>query len=344
MIPVPVESEQVVQAIVDSVLLRRPDRAQQLHMPLDLDDPRVNSLHAEWDRAAEREGKTRARFAQDGINPEEVQRELKELEPALGSTDDVHDFVANAIQRFNGELRKTKDDGVFELYPGDIRDQILLRGGRSSFPMRVAFDGVPPDGVSLIGRNHPVVTALSNAVLANALTGSDTQFARSGAIYTDSVTTRTAVLVMRLRYLLEETTQHFAEEVVVIGFTRSGQGIEWLTPLQEEALRLLKQANITANMPAEDRKRQVDWALGMLEGDWYEEIVDQRVKALEASHKRLRAVVKANPLKVTLPTLRRTFSAATSSYRLEGHANGLHIHKRRGRISTVRSSRQDSHR
>ncbi|MDP6496129.1 MAG: hypothetical protein QGI09_12180, partial [Dehalococcoidia bacterium] len=39
-------------------------------------------------------------------------------------------------------------------------------------------------------------------------------------------------------------------------------------------------------------------ALGMLEGNWYEEIVDRRSLALGKSHSRLRKVVKANKLNV----------------------------------------------
>jgi superfamily II DNA or RNA helicase len=295
-VPVPVESEQVVQAIVDSVLLRRRELGQQLQ--LGLSDPKVSNFHAEWDRAADREGKLRAYFAQQGIKPDEVARELEEMEPALGSAHDVHRFVANALQRFSGSLRDTRHKGVFELHPGDLRVQMELRCGQPKFPMRVAFDGIPPVGVTLLGRNHPVIATISDAVLARALSAGDEQFSRSGAIYTDAVTIRTAVTVLRLRYLLEETTQQFAEEVVVAAFRRGNQGIEWLRPLQEEGLKLITDSKVTANMEPAERTRQVQWALGMLNGDWFQEIVEERVSALQESHARLRSVVKAKALKV----------------------------------------------
>lgn len=297
-VPVPVESEQVVQAIVDSVLLRGRGQAQQLR--LDLTDPKVSEFHSEWDKAADREGKQRAYFAQQGIKPDEVARELEEMEPALGSAKDVQSFVANAIQRFNGELRETKRPGVFELHPGDLRDQMHVRAPQiRSFPLRVAFDGVPPDGVLLLGRNHPLVATLTDVVLARALTSGDERFSRCGAIYTDTVQTRVGVLVLRLRYLLEDVTQQFAEEVVVAAFRRSDNGLEWLQPMQEEALRLLQEANPVANMPQPEHEQHVAWALGMLNDAWYSEIVAERVRALEDSHARLRSVVKAKALKVT---------------------------------------------
>jgi len=300
-VPVP-ESEQVAEALVDSVLLRRREHAQQL--PLGLTDPKVSALHAEWDRAGDREQQARTYFAQHGIKPDEVARELQEMEPALGSARDVQSFVANAIQRFNGELRETKRSGVFELHPGDLRDQITLRAPYiKPFPLKVTFDGIPPEGVTLLGRKHPVVTSLTDAALARALSGDDPQFARCAAIYTDAVQERTAVLVLRLRYLLEEATQQFAEEVVVAPFRRRGDGgLTWVDSLHEEGLRLLREAKPAANMAPPERQQHITWALGMLDGAWYEGIVSERSHALEASHGRLRSVVKGKPLKVTAHT------------------------------------------
>jgi hypothetical protein len=169
-----------------------------------------------------------------------------------------------------------------------------------SFPLRVAFDGIPPEGVTLLGRNHPVVATITDAALARALSGRDRQFSRCGAIFTSAVSLRTAVLILRLRYLLEEDgAQQFAEEVVVAAFRRGDRGVEWLEPYQGEGLRLLRESEEAANMPTSEREGHIAWALDSLDGDWYEPIVAERVRVLEASHARLRSMVKARPLKVT---------------------------------------------
>jgi hypothetical protein len=297
-VPVPIESEQVIQTVVNSVLLRGLNYGQQLQLALT--DPDVSSLHAQMDRAVEREQQARAYFAQEGIKPDEVERELREMEPALGTPEDVRRFVGNALQRFGGDLREVNRNGVYELHPGDMSQRMAARGHGLKFPMRVAFDGVPQTGVTLLGRNHPVVATLSDSVLARALTDEADTFARCGAIYTNMVSLRTAVLVLRLRYLLQEkSAQQFAEEVVVAAFRRAGDGTEWLEPLEEVGLRLLQNAAVSVNMPPEERQRQVEWARGMLAGDWYAGLVGQRVEALEASHARLRSVIKATPLRVT---------------------------------------------
>jgi len=296
-VPVPTESQEVMQAIIDSVLLRRPEAGRQLQMALT--DPKVSSLHAEWDKAADREDRARAYFAQQGIKSDEVAQEMREIEPVLGSTGDARRFVANALQRFNGNLREREREGVFQINPGDLLHKIVTGAPHLKFPMQVTFTGIPPDGVTLIGRNHPIVATLCEAVISQAVKGDDTRFARCGAIYTTSVDIRTAVLVLRLRYLLEETTQQFAEEIVVAAFKRGEDDLQWLQPLDEEGLKLLSKADVAANMLQPERERHVNWALSSLQGEWYESILKERVQALQESHARLRSQIKTAPLKVT---------------------------------------------
>ncbi len=290
-VPVPVESEQVINTLINSVLLRGDGQAQQFRLALE--DESVSRLHEAWEQMAERETKTRAYFAQRGIEPDDVARELEEMEPVLGSAKDVKRFVANAVQRFNGELRGTNTEGVYRLHAGDLRDRIAARAPEISFPMSAAFDDIPRRGATTLGRNHPAVAALSEAVLAKALEGDDNRFARAGAIVTDAVGYRTIVLVLRLRYLIEDRSgRQFAEEVVVGAFRRHPYDIGRLVRLEKDGLRLLAEAEPAVNMAPGEREEQVRWALGMLEGDgWCDGIVNERAAALQGAHERLRSVV-----------------------------------------------------
>lgn len=297
-VPVPVESEQVVDALVSSVLLRGLGQGQQFRLALQ--DESVSRLHEAWDLKASRENRSRAYFAQRGIEPDEVARELAEMEPVLGSADDVQRFLANAVQRFNGEIRPTKTDGVLRLMPGDLQGRMAARDGRVTFPMQVTFDGVPPHGVTLLGRNHPVVSTAADAVLSQALERNTPGFTRSGAIFTRAVERRTAVFILRLRYLIEAESQQFAEEIVAAALRRGDDGgLEWLSPLQDEALRLLQESEATANMPHIERSEHIGWALEMLNDRWYEAVVSERVTSLEAAHARLRKAVRGIKARVT---------------------------------------------
>ena len=297
-VPVPVNSEQVVNALVDSVLLRGRRQARQL--TLALEDASVSRLHQAWDQMADKEERTRAYFAQHGIEPDDVARELAEMEPVLGSPQDVQRFIANVIQRFNGDLRETRSKGVFLFEPGDLRDRIVARAGKPLFPLSIAFDGVAPPGVTLLGRNNPAVATAAEAVLAQALRGQDSRFARSSAIFTNAVELRTAVLVLRLRYLIEGASSQFAEEVVTGAFQREGDAIRWLAPLQEQSLKLLSEGDsqLAANISPAERRDHILWALDMLGEGWYKEIVSERTAALEAAHNRLTKTIKGEPAKV----------------------------------------------
>ena len=259
-VPVPIDSEQVVNALVNSVLLRGTGQGRQ--QSLALEDESVSRLHVAWDQMADKENRSRTYFAQQGIEPDEVARELEEMEPVLGSGDDVQRFLANAVQRFNGELRPITEEGVFQLLPGDLQEQVVARDSSLAFPIRVSFEGVPPPGVTLLGRNHPVVVVASETVLSRALEGSFPGFARSGAIFTSLVDRRTAVVVLRLRYLVEAESKQFAEEVVPASFQGDGSTVFWLTPLQEEALRLLRDAEAAGNMPPIEPQRACEMGTG----------------------------------------------------------------------------------
>jgi hypothetical protein len=166
----------------------------------------------------------------------------------------------------------------------------------------VVFEGIAPEGVAYVGRNHPVVATLAEAVIGRALEGSEAFASRSGAIYTDLVSQRTSVLVLRLRYLLDEgRTPQFAEEVVAPAFQQTKDGtLHWQDPLEKSGLALLSQAEPRANITPIERARQVEWALDQLSFDeWWKPVVTARREALAAAHNRLRSVVKARPLKIS---------------------------------------------
>ena len=111
---------------------------------------------------------------------------------------------------------------------------------------------------------------------------------------------RTAVLVLRLRYLIEAESQQFAEEVVAAAFRGDGDDLRWLSPLQDEAFRLLRDAEPAGNMPQAERREHVEWALRALNGDWADEIVGERVAVLEAAHERLRGAL-SGPRATVIP-------------------------------------------
>jgi hypothetical protein len=313
-LPVPTESDQVVQAVVNSVLLRRPaetrqlglgiaDRGTSLQLGLGLSDPGVSRLHDEWDRAADRQRKHRAHFAQEGIKPEEVQRELEAVDPVLGDARTVRRFMGNAAQRLGGELRATRRDGIWDLVVGARMERTLRERGYATGPsMPVSFEPVRDAGeVTVLTRTHPVVAAYCDAVLGRALSPPpDPRFARCSAMITDAVSVRTVCVLLRIRYLLHDVVDEFAEEVVLAAFQRKDGAVSWVQPW-ESARTLLGESHATGNLDRQEQETQVAWAIEFLRNtqDWHRPVVTWRTDVVRASNDRLRSLVKAKALRIT---------------------------------------------
>jgi superfamily II DNA or RNA helicase len=332
-VPLPMDSEQVVQAVVDSVLLRGSGQ-RGVQLQLSLFDESVSQLHFAWDEAAEKERKQRAFFAQAGIQPDEVARELAACDPVLGDPAATRDFLRNALQRFSGELRALTPGpspvatgegssgrepplsrrngrgaggegsaGIYELQPGDLRRALELRGYR--FPLKVCFDamlaGADEPRPVFLGRTHTIVDGCCNAVLGAALAPqSDERFARCGAIFTRNVRQRTAILLLRLRYLLHEKVDEYAEEVLLAAFRRQTSGLVWEEPFESAARDLLADAVPLGGLSSAERAEHVAWALDFVakQNRWWQPIFAWRVAQLQDSHNRLRRLVRASRLRV----------------------------------------------
>ena len=109
-VPVPDNSEAVVEALMEGLLLRGRD-AEQLGLELDLEQKR-DALHNQWESAAARERNAQTKYAQHGIKQQEVETELKETRATLGTNTDVAEFVDHALRA----LRSTVTTGRFWIH------------------------------------------------------------------------------------------------------------------------------------------------------------------------------------------------------------------------------------
>jgi hypothetical protein len=170
----------------------------------------------------------------------------------------------------------------------------------TEFPVRVAFTTMR-EPVPVLGRTHPAVAALCEAVLGQAFGAApDARFARAGAMRTDAVRMRTVLVLLRLRYTLREEVEEFAEEVVLAAFERRDGRLHWLDPLETAGREIAAAARPVGNIPPGEKAEQIGWALAFLIGsqEWHKPIVAARVAELEAAHARLRKLTRAPSLKV----------------------------------------------
>ncbi len=291
-VPVPVGSETVVQAVLQSLFFRERD-ASQLQLFGAEEVSRIGEL---WDRAVEREKESRTRFAQRAIRPEEVRRDLEATDSVLGEPEAVRDFLVESCGRLGVRVKQGGDGTLIipspEGLPEPVRAVLPLGAGA----LRMAFRHPAPADSVWVGRNHPLVSATARFIMEQALSGRAGAVAsRCSAFRTGRVDRRTTLLLLRCRYTLSapDSPDLLAEEVLPLAFTGSpATGIDWLA--EEEVRTLLRQAlpdaGVTPSERAEALAESLSWYESLRED--IEGILFRRSRQLQDSHRRVREAAR----------------------------------------------------
>ncbi len=287
-VPVPVDSETVVEAVLKK-LFAQPDLQLSL---FEVDE--VKDVHRKWERSATEEKASRTRFAQHAIKPDEVQRELSETDAVLADPGTARRFLENAAQRVGLSLRRADDTLILNGF-GNLPEAVQWDAPKTE-EWRVSFHTAPPEGVEYIDRNHPFLQSLAAWLMEQALSGDPESAARRcGAIRTTAVAVRTWLVLCRLRYTITTpgAPDLLAEEVQCFGFSGSpGPKPTWLPP--GNALELLKTARPETNISPGERRETVEELLRNWDAvrEALAPLVTERAKALETAHRRVRASVQ----------------------------------------------------
>ena len=291
-VPVPVDPNTVAEAIFEGLLLREhsANGVQQLTF---LEPELQKELDVQWDAASAKERRSRTVFAQESIKPDEVARELKAMQAAVGSGVDIRQFTLEALRLYKAKI---KENGVIEVdlseSKRDFRDAL-----QASEKFSVTFSMPATAGAMYLGRMHPLVEGLASYVATTALDPLlKGEASRCGLIRSNQIQKRTTALVVRLRYHIhtkrgrtENTT--LAEECRVLAFSGSPAHAVWLS---EDAAEALLQVKPTVNAPLEDQR---DFLGRIIEGlsniqESVNSIAETRAHELLEAHKRVRSAAQ----------------------------------------------------
>jgi superfamily II DNA or RNA helicase len=313
-VPVPEASESVTQAVLEALFLRQGSGSGERQLELDLGMAEVSRFHARWDRSAEQERRNRTRFAQRSLKPEEVQRELEATDAVLGDPQAVQQFFLAAAQRLGLAVIPDRQSGVFQVNLSREGTATLPEAIRSALPQpkgghwRISFVSPTPEGAEYVGRNHRLIAALAHFLLEKALDNpEEAVVSRCGVVRTRAVAELTTLLLLRVRYLVEQPLAQplLAEEVLVLG----GVGLErgaarWLET--GAALQLLAKATPDANLPLAEKQELVqhvldslspwpptaeNWGLGHPLQQGIREAICRRAGELADAHRRIRQAI-----------------------------------------------------
>lgn len=308
-VPVPGNSEDVVEAIFEGLLLRENASFSQNYLP-GFDDymkPRQMQLDLQWEAAAERERRSRTMFAQQAIRVDEVAAELSAARDAVGSGVDVAAFMKDSVRMHRGVVALIPGSSLsgrgetigFDLAecPRGLRDILGVEQFAARFELPVKDDQL------YLTRTHPLVESLATYVMntaldAIALEEDQPRARRAGAIRTGIVQRRTTLLLVRFRYHLitrrgGEERQLLAEDSLTLAFEGAPDNAIWLDPEAAEALLNAEpDENIHPQQAAEFVGRVVDGfdhlapTLNDIAGQRGEELLAAHIRVREAAYRR----------------------------------------------------------
>lgn len=295
-VPLPSDNNQVIEAVMKSVLLQKEPAQRQLQFAFALPELE-QEVETAWQRAKNKISNTV--FAQRRLDPAQVLPEWQRAVQALGTEADVERFVKSVMERLGVPLEPKKEGYrlAFDHLPPALKERLESVGIRSA--LRIAFRADRAGDALYIHRVHPLVSILADYVVEQALAEyRDVSLgARAGAIFTRAVTKKTTVYLLRLRTQI--TVQRrasarraafrksiLAEECVSVATVGTGEP-QLLT--QTEALDLL------GSVP--DRNMETSQQVFLLKGavaaarklePSFAAIARERARTLQADHERVR--------------------------------------------------------
>ena len=298
-VPMPIDDDRAIEAVMKAVLLHpgRQSIAKQMELDFDGFD---EEMDAAWQQVADKARRTR--FAQRRLKPKDILPEFHKAFSILGGPDDVTRFVSSVTERLGAVLYKkqTYFRMPISYFPKPLQDRLGEIGFKQS--TNVAFEHPPPQGADYIHRTHPLVASLADYVVEKTLGANDSEIgARSGAMFTREVNTRTVLYLLRLRYQISiekrvdnKTVEYlkslFAEECLGVA-VRGGTDPQKVE--NADALSLL--SSVPLRNMADGQKtqlvKQALQALPRLKG-MFEKTAKERAKQLLDDHRRIRDASK----------------------------------------------------
>lgn len=290
-VPLPDERGPVTDALMAAVMLRQ-GRSQQLAFDLRLEDG-TRAMEARWRDASENEKKSRARFAQNAMKPQEVAPEWEKVRSLLGSPADAKTFIERAMSRFGVPLepRKTLLIAHVHALEAGLKERLAQRNLTGS--VRLAMTEPAPSGTALLTRTHPLTATLAEALVEASLDPealSGLGIGRVGAWPTSAVQQMTRLALLRIRFKL---TVHARKERLLLAEEAALVAIQGgRIAAAGEAARELLNTPADADLAPSARDRFIAKAKedlpGLLDGP-LADFVKTRAEELMQDHGRLRA-------------------------------------------------------
>lgn len=262
----------------------------------------------------EDQAKSRTYYAHNtkAMNPDNLVGSLREAREVIGGVEDTERFVISELIHTNTEI--IKDSALCYHFPNatlpaGIRQRKYFTPDSKGI-VRISFASPTPKGYTYIGRNHPMVEALSRSVINDTINGGDYAAARAMVMETASVSTKTTVMLMRVRSVIKDkkrpTRELVGEEMIFIGYRGNIENHDFLS--DDECKNLFFEAKASGNieMPVQKNiySRSIAWINdeSMLREHTDEKALERATKLVEA-FSQYRTYISSAEYQVVKPVL-----------------------------------------
>lgn len=312
----PGESQSVIDTITQSLLLNDDYHPAKDKSQVEfgfMEQARTKELDGEltdqFNRSEELAKATRSIFAQHSIKAQEIEKDLKDTDEAIGNPEAVELFVVETLRGLMGVQIDPVKIGVHNAHhlytenlPGSLKS-LLPEGVK----LTVSFHSPTPAKVAYLGRNHAFVEQLCQLVLAGSINRDELSACRAAALRSSFVQKPTTLLLFRVRNVIEEkkkTGQLVAEEMLIWGYRGEPSENDFLNPA--DARTLLQSARPAGEeLTPERRQRLVTNAVKSTDqlAAKFDQLAEDRCKQLVEAHERFCELVDKRRYQVVYPVL-----------------------------------------
>lgn len=305
------DNRSVMDKVLKEVLLN-PDQAQnRFSKQIRIDfgaSPELDELDVEItneiEAAREKAEKIRSIFAHESIMPDEVKKDLHEVDEAIGDVHTLQAFVIAASKLLGASIDEVKDGFIFKKLN---MDEWLASSLGQGDKIHISFQSPTPQGYKYIGRNHRFVEQLCHRVIANSLDkeAKGSKAARASVFRTDAVSTQTTLIQFRVRNVIREVSkleEMVSEEMFLWGYEQTPDGIN---TLQVERCKELLQTTSALDISTERQQIIFEKELQHfkeLHPDFIK-VVEQRSDELVNAHTRFAKYLGAKRFEAVTPVL-----------------------------------------
>lgn len=279
---------------------------QQLGFQQELFKDTKETVTNELELARRKGENLRSIFAHEGIDPEVIKKDLEEVDEAIGDVKTVENFVRGSVDVLGGSCKWDNISG-FRLQPENLPPHIRRIFNKESI-VNISFESPTPKGYTYIGRNHLFVEQLCQFLLAIAFEANPEygRLARVCEIQTNQVTTKTTLVMFRVRNVIKEVNskrESVAEEMYLWGYTAIDGVMKTLE--FKEAKNLLMGAIPLSNLSVERQANDIANELERFKEMklQFMELAGQRAEKLVEAHGRFKELIGGRRYEKATPVL-----------------------------------------